>query len=267
MTDFNVVDFLLETPDGSIIKPEDAAGLGMTYSVGSQSKHYRFTLPVAIGAGQQAGKWHAVLQVNDDEFKRVVTMLRERKQKNFQSFATHGARYCVAVQTYSNLRMTAGIEQSGFEPGATVTIRATLTEYGIPVERRAAAEIELTRPGGSKTTVAMTEIEAGVFEGTFQANVSGVYQGRILARGVTLRGKRFTREQLVSAAVWRGGDRPPRPRPTNSKDELCRLLACLVNEKNLSREFEKRMHEYGISLDGIRACLKAFCRTRKIRRD
>ena len=260
MTDYNIVDFRLETPDGSIIKPADAAGLGMTYSVGSQSKHYRFTLPAAIGSGQQAGKWHVLLEVNRDEFKRTIEKFRDKKQKEFVSFATHGARYCVAVQTYSNLRMTAGIEQSGFEPGATIAIRATLSEYGIPVERRAAAEIEVTRPGGSKTTIAMIEIEAGVFEGSFQANVSGVYQGRILARGVTLRGTKFTREQLVSAAVWRGGDQPPRPRPTRDREDLCRLLSCLVSEKNLSREYEKRLSEYGISLDGIRACLKAFCR-------
>jgi hypothetical protein len=177
-----------------------------------------------------------------------VAELREKKQK-FESFATHGARYCVAVQTYSNLRMTA-----------------TLTEYGIPVERRAAAEVELTRPGGSKTTVPMLEIEPGVFEGAFKANTSGVYHGRILARGVTLRGTKFTREQLVSAAVWKGGDQPARPRPSNNKDELCRLLACLISEKNFSREFEKRMQEKGINLDGIRGCLKAFCRSRKGRR-
>lgn len=42
MTDENVVDLALETPHGTLIQPAMAAGLGMTFGVGAQTKHYRW---------------------------------------------------------------------------------------------------------------------------------------------------------------------------------------------------------------------------------
>ena len=41
------------------------------------------------------------------------------------------------VHSYSNLRMRARLTQSSFEPGASLDLRAVLTEYGLPVNRRA----------------------------------------------------------------------------------------------------------------------------------
>ena len=37
---------------------------------------YRYGLPVALGAGQQAGMWHAVLEVDAAKFKRQLEKLR-----------------------------------------------------------------------------------------------------------------------------------------------------------------------------------------------
>jgi len=260
MTDENVVDFAVEAPDGTLINPAMAPGLGITYATGAQTKHYRFTLPVAIGSGQRAGVWHAVLEVNNNDFKKTLSRMREQQDKSFQTFATHGARYCVVAQTYSNLRMAVTVEQSNFEPGADLTFRAMLTEYDIPVEKRAQAQIELTRPGGSVVTLPMTEIEPGTFELTTKATFAGVYHARIMAKGATLRGRPFTREQLASAAVWKGGDQPYQPPRDTGKDDWCRLLACLLSEKNLSPKFEERLKKEGINLDGIRHCVKAYCR-------
>ncbi len=260
MTDQNVVDFSLEAPDGTVILPAMAPGLGMNYGVGAQTRHYRFTLPVAVGAGQQAGVWYAVLAVNPGEFKRALTSMRGHKDQQFlQSFTAHGARYSVAVYTYSNLRMTARVEQTGFEPGATLTFQAALTEYGIPVEHRAQAHVELTRPGGSLISVPMAEGQPGFFEGTTNATLSGVYHARIMAKGVTMRGAPFTREELTTAAVWQGGDDPYRPPRDADKDDWCRLLACLLSEKNLSRELQERLKRGGVNVDAIRHCVQVFC--------
>lgn len=260
MTDENVVDLALETPNGTLIQPAMVAGLGMTFGVGAQTKYYRFTLPVAIGAGQRAGIWHAVLEVNKDDFKKTLSRMRDQKDKPFQAFATHGARYSVVAQTYSNLKMAVAVEQSSFEPGADLTFQVMLTEYDIPVEKRAQAQVELTRPGGSLVTLQMTETEPGTFELTTKATYSGVYHARIMAKGVTLRGTPFTREQLASAAVWNGGDYPYQPPRDNEKDDWCRLLACILSEKTLSPKLQERLKKEGINLDGIRQCVKAYCR-------
>ena len=268
MTDENVVDLALEAPDGTAISAAMAPGLGMNYGVGAQTRSYRFTLPVAIGGGQQAGVWHAVLAIDRGDYKKALSRLRDqRDQRRFQSFATHGARYSVSIQTYSNLRMQVRVEQSSFEPGAALTFQAVLTEYGIPVEKRAQASIELTRPGGSIATVPMTEIEPGIFEGTSTATFSGVYFARIMAKGVTLRGTPFTREHTASLAVWKGGDDPYRPPRDSGAEDWCRFLSCLLSEKILNRELEQQLKKAGVSLDAIRHCVQELCRGRVRRRE
>lgn len=259
MTDENVVDLTLETPDGTSINPAMAPALGMSFGVGTQTKHYRYTLPVAIGAGQRQGLWHAVLEVNSGDFKKVLSQMRERKDERFQTFATHGARYSVVVQTYSNLRMLATLEQSGSVPGAALLLKATLSEYGIPVEKRARVNVELTRPGGSMVTLSMVESEPGMFEATALATSAGIYHARFIATGVTLRGTPFTREQLATGAVWQGGDAPYRPPTDSGTPDWCRLLQCVLSEKGFSREAQERWKKDGIDIDGIRRCLKEYC--------
>ncbi len=264
MTDENVVDLALEAPDGTPITAAMAPGLGMSYGVGTQTRSYRFTLPVAVGGGQQSGVWHALLTIDHGDFKKALSRLRDRQdQRPFLSLATHGARYSVVIQTYSNLRMAVRVEQTGFEPGATLTFQAALTEYGIPVDKRAQAHVELTRPGGAVVTVPMTETEPGMFEGTSAATFSGIYHARILAKGVTLRGRPFTREQTASVAVWQGGDDPYQPPRDTGTDAWCRLLTCVLSEKNLTRELEQHLKKAGVSLHGIRQCVEAYCRGRR----
>jgi hypothetical protein len=52
----------------------------------------------------------------------------------------------------------------------------------------------------------MAQTGPGLFETTTVANLHGVYRVRILAQRRTLRGRRFTRQQTPTGAVWRGGD-------------------------------------------------------------
>lgn len=263
MLDYNVVDFMLETPDGAVIDPAMAPGLGISFGVGAQTKSYRYTLPVAMGAGQHTGVWHALLVINDGDYKKMLSRLRDSNdQRPFVQLATHGARYSVVIQTYSNLKMAVRVEQSSFEPGAKITIQASLTEYSLPVDGRAQVQVELTRPTGSLVNIAMNETEPGVFEAASIATVSGLYHARIIAKGVTLRGVPFTREQLASVAVWKGGDDPYQPPRDTGNIDWCKLLDCLLNKKTLSPEFEERCRKEGIQLDGVRRCLQIYCRQR-----
>jgi hypothetical protein len=262
LLDEDVLDLQIEAPNGTLITPVMAPGLGITFSRGQRSKHYRYTLPVAIGAGQGAGLWYAVLGVNDIEFKRTAARLREKKDARLQPFATHGARYSLLINTYSNLRMTTALEQSGFEPGATLTFGAALTEYGMPLEKRGQVTVQLTKPGGAINHVALSEIDPGVFQGSSVAHASGLYVARIMAKGVTLRGVAFTREEMQSGAVWHGGNRPYEPPTLDSKEDVCRLLNCLLSDKTLTDRFEERLKNEGVTLDAIRNCVRLFCRDR-----
>ena len=155
--------------------------------------------------------------------------------------------------------MLATLEQTGSTPGAALLLKATLSEYGIPVEKRARVNVELTRPGGSTLTLSMVGSEPGTFEATALATSAGIYHARLIATGVTLRGTPFTREQLATGAVWQGGDEPYRPPTDGGIPDWCRLLQCMLSEKSFSREAQERFKKDGVDLDGIRHCLKAYC--------
>jgi len=51
--------------------------------------------------------------------------------------------------------MRATLDQTSIEPGSTGYVRATLTEYGLPVEGRATVRADVTGPAGS--TIPFTE--------------------------------------------------------------------------------------------------------------
>lgn len=209
MTDYNVVDLMVETPAGDIIDAGNAAGLGITYNLGARTRSYKFTLPVAFAGSNHAGQWHVVLKVNDQDWRKYDSPTHNRPAGSGPGAA--GARYSVVVHTFSNLKMKPRIDQSSLEPGAAITLRANLTEYGVPVEGRAVVNVQVTRPDGSVVTHALGEEPDGNFEKVFTANMSGVYNCRFMASGVTMRGKPFTREQTLTAAVWNGGDNPRTP--------------------------------------------------------
>lgn len=244
MTDFNVVDLMVETPVGDVIHPGNAAGLGITYNVGLRTRTYKYTLPVAFPAGNHDGKWHVVLRVNEKDWQRFDRPATTAVPVGGTGPGAAGARYSVEVHTFSNLKMKARVDQSSFEPGATVTLRASLTEYGIPVEGRAVVNVQVTRPDGSVVVYALTEEPEGNFERSFVANMVGIYSCRFMATGTTMRGKPFTREETLTAAVWNGGDDPRDPtgdeneggRPGNtgpgrdpkSDVECCRMQIRLI---------------------------------------
>jgi hypothetical protein len=255
----HAVQWLLETPDGDIIDPGVASLHPMaSFEMGEQVALYRVGLPIPLGANSaQAGRWYARIRVDERGYKRHLASL-DRYPALYATAAAHGIRYNLNVHAYSNLRLRASLSQTGNEPGAHLTVRAVLTEYGVPVAQRATCRAELTRPDNTTATLAMPEVEPGVFQATAVAGISGVYRLRIISDGKTFRGRTFTRELTLTGAVWRGGDQPP-PSGHNDPgggDRLCRLMDCLLHHKSILTALDK----LGINVEEVRRCLKDYCR-------
>ncbi|MEX2264197.1 MAG: M14 family zinc carboxypeptidase [Bryobacteraceae bacterium] len=265
-TNLPVFRFVLETPAGDVIDPAVAAGTpGASYTAAQGVSFYRMTLPVPIGAGARAGKWHAVLTVDEVYYKRYLASL-DNYPDLYQKVKAHGVRYSLSIHSYSGIRLQPRLTQTSQEPGATLTVRAVLTEYGIPIGGgRATVRAEFERPDGTSGLLWLTETEpdSGIYTASTGAPLSGVYPFRVLANGKTLRGRNFSREHLLTGAVWKGGDNPPptsQDDPNEEKERCCRLLNCLLNGSVIRPEFEKRLQELGLDLNALRACIRAWCR-------
>lgn len=258
------IRFAVETPDGKLIDPSSVGGIaGMSYVSGENTSYYRFSLPVPIDAGVHGGTWHAVLSGDEKHFKRHLARLEKYPDRRKKT-AAHGVRYSVSVHSFSNVRMRATVSQDSNEPGALLHLRAVLTEFGIPLGGRADVEAELQRPDGTRTVLGLVESEPGVFEAETVTTQAGVYRFRVLAAGKTFRGRSFTREQLATGVVWKGGDQPPPSSPPGGggqrEGDLCKLLKCLLSDKVLTPEFQKRLKELGIDIDAFRRCVEVHCR-------
>ncbi|ACL65256.1 tyrosinase [Anaeromyxobacter dehalogenans 2CP-1] len=255
----HAIRFRLETPDGDIIDPAVAsAHPTLAFEAGHQVALYRLGLPVPLGGkSAHAGRWYARLGVENAGYKRYLSSLEDRSAGRATA-AAHGILYNFNVHAYSNLRMRATLSQTSNVPGASLGVRAVLTEYGLPVAGRAHCRAELTRPDGAASTLPMPEVQPGAFETSFTAHAHGIYPLRILAEGRTLRGLPFTREQLLTGAVWRGGDDAPTVKddPDRDRDRVCSLVACVLR----SRGVLGVLSQQGIDPEELRRCLAEYCR-------
>jgi hypothetical protein len=255
-----LLDFVLETPDGDIVDPASLPAGAQRVTL-SDIAYYRFTLPVPIGSGAHGGDWHAIVSVEDSAFKRYVSILRDRDPESVPPTLAHGVPYNLSVHALSSLNMAARLLQNSNEPGAQLALRATLTEAEIPFAGTATVVVDLTYPDGSSMSVPLTATGAGVYEGTAAAPLPGVYPARFMATGTTRNGAPFTRDLLRTAAVWRGGDGTPpsgTTDPTSRDKELCRLLHCLERNDSIRRLLEER----GIDPKDLFRCFDAFCKAR-----
>ena len=168
-------------------------------------------------------------------------------------------RYSPNVHASSNLSLRARLLQDSNQPGARLTVRATLTEYGLPVENQAAVALHLARPDGSTALIDIAEIEPGIYQASSTAAQPGIYRFRVLATGRTLRGRPFTREQWLTGAVWAGGDRPPPSSdggtgtPEGHQHRLCRLLRCLLSIDSV----RAKLKSMEIDVDAVSRCVEA----------
>jgi Common central domain of tyrosinase len=253
----SVVKFAVEAPSGNLITPANAGGLGATFSDSGSMAFYRYGLPAAIGAGEQAGIWHAVLEVDAAKFKRQLTKLRRTDPTGFARAAAHGVHFSVNVHAWSNIRMKTRVDQNGNLPGSTLFVRATLTEYGVPVDHRAVVRAELQRPDGSMTTLLLAENGPGEFDTAVTGLQAGVYRFRILAEGSSLRGCPFTREELATGAIT-NSDRISTV-PEEPPENLCRFLDCILRKEVLGDFLAKQK----IDAAAVRKCVTLLCEPRR----
>jgi len=268
-----MIDFSLESPNGHIIKPSDSTTLpGLTFSYGNNVSFYRMIMPLAIGTGERDGKWHAILKVNEKYYNRykkypLTHMVAHDNQDATRGFS-NGIPYSLLVHAYSNLRMQVDLTQKGFEPGDTIKLNVILTQYGIPLTKNASVYTIVKMPNGIEKTLSFQKTDVGEYQLSLIAEYSGVYQFRVIASGTSFRGRDFTREQVRTGAVWQGGNQPipesgkgenEEERGKKEKEELCKLLGCLLSDKNLTREFKDRLLKNGVNVDGIIECLKKYC--------
>src|SRR5260370_25001767 len=159
LTDLRAIRFLIETPAGDIMSTAQASGLGATYGVGSNLNYYRFTLPLPLGANPaQVGTWYALLELDEKVFSRYAQVSAETVTTWGGAFV-NGIRYNLSAQAFSNLRLRAQLSQNSLQPAATLTVRAALSEYGVPVDHRASVYATVERPDTSQAPSAVTEIE------------------------------------------------------------------------------------------------------------
>jgi hypothetical protein len=243
------LQFALETPDGDIVS-QPIAGPMVDWRAGPGLQMYRVSMPLPIQANEaHAGQWHALLALGRGGGIRTHAMTSA-------SQSLQSARYNLMIQAYSNLTMSASLTQASNEPGATIHLRASLREYDQPLLSPADVRAEVMHPDSGESVTAFAQAGQGVYETSVVATQAGVYRFRIMADGRTSRGRTFTRERLRTAAIWSGGDRPPRPpRPVDPGERLCEILECLVGQRGFGRLLERLEIDRGELLK----CLAASC--------
>jgi Common central domain of tyrosinase/von Willebrand factor type A domain len=256
LVDVPAIRLALKTPAGTILSENDLAALGAQIVHGTNMTYARVALPLPIAAGAHGGTWQVVLRIDSARYKRALSALEREAERNPQlkndldRLRAHGARWNITISSWSNVRLAARVTQTSFEPGATLRLDATLTEYSLPVDRRATVDADVTRPDGATLNLSVPEEAPGTFAATLPAGMDGVWRIHFHARGTTHGGSPFIREQLASAAIITGGDRPwPQP---PERDPLQCLLDCIT----LDKEWVKWLREHGLDPRGLRECLE-----------
>lgn len=245
--------FQLETPSGVRVHHTALGGVfGVKFVQSTNLSFYRLTLPVvAVGSSAQSGQWSIILEVSKDAWKEYISSQRDKPG------ARIGVPYSAVVHARSSLNLDAFVAQTSHVPGAKLDLRAVLKEMDLPVEKRAAVTAEIKRPDGSMTSLALKETDPGVFEGVALAALNGVYPVHFRATGTTLRGFRFSREQLRSGMVWAGGDDPP-PRGKPPGKDCCPdwggFLRCLLSDEAI----KKLLARHDIDAKQLLRCAKAL---------
>jgi hypothetical protein len=209
--DLPAVDIHLLTPSGKKITPADAPRLNVHFSNAGLTSLYRFTFPVTAESKEESvGQWVAVLHINEAQFKEHC-----RGDKNSPTSPTPcrrgGTRYNVSVYAWSNLHLRANVYQDSFLPGSIMTVRTLLDEYGVPFRGSTHVVSHVSRPDGTSFNLSLGKTNDGVYEGDFKAVVQGVYTFRVVARGSTTNGLPFSREAMLTAAVFHKGEEVGNP--------------------------------------------------------
>jgi len=276
------LDFQLITPGGQTIAPAmSGVEPNVRYHVGADVVYYRLMLPALPSKPGDAhrGTWRAVLglrkpdvivtsmktHMRDDraEFAEFVRRLRE--------FAEKPTPFNLTVHSYSNLTLDATLRQNGFAPGDAVHLTASLWEYRAPLTLPATVWADVLQPDGSRATLPFSRASAGDYRADWTTTRAGVYQFVIHAEGRTTGNARFTREKVLTAGVWAGGDRPfdsigggDQGGGISGKDDgYCRTILCLIEHVMKSPVLQERFKAMGFDLDSLRRCIETQCQKRR----
>ena len=249
------IDFQLEAPDGTRITPASGgSGANSQFVLSRYTSYYRCALPVlpADPAGSHTGTWHAVLKLG-----RRAGAGYTASHVN-QSYQGPFLPYEFVAHTYSALTFSANVSQASFEVGATAKISATILEYDAEPRGRATVWAEIRRPDGTLAVIGLPEDSSGRFAADYVLSHAGVYSIRVRARGETMYGTPYEREQTLTAVAVRGGDHwdPSEPK----RDPICELLDCLRRNKVINQEVIRRFRELGIDLESLLKCFEVKCR-------
>lgn len=248
----DVLDVVLIAPDGAQLDTTNGVVLTRT----SDNQVLRLALP-SPATTTTGGRWLARLCVDQRRLRKLISELQKRDDTaGLNRLERHGVGFTLTVQAHSNVRLTVSTSQSSRRPGTTATITTTLTDFGIPLAASASVTAHVEAPDGAASTVTLREQDVGRYVAGVPTPTAGVYRILVTARGQTLRGEPFTREQLRTLAVWNGGDdRPPTTENPGTKPDLCDLLRCVLSGGSLAEAVKRA----GIDLDELTACLDKTC--------
>ena len=120
---------------------------------------------------------------------------------------------------------------------------------------------EVQKPDGGLDLVSLALAATERYVASYSMPIPGVYAARIRARGETMYGMAFEREQTLTAVAIPGGDHwsPDDPTP----DVLCELLDCLRRSGALGPEAVRRLEALGVNVGALLKCLDGKCRSRR----
>jgi hypothetical protein len=253
-----ILDFTLRTPSGTTLRPTTPAP-NISFIAGQQVLCYRVALPAipAEPSGSHVGTWKAVLSLkNRDSLAKLF-----RNKEFITVVETAGIKgslpYSVVVHAYSNLSFSAYKYQESLQPGAVVTLFASLKEYDVLLHGNATAWAEILHPDKSTSVLKLDKVADGTFSGSFKTTTAGLYTCRVRAEGYTTANNPFTREKTLTAGVYYGNHSTVPP--VEPDHQLCDFLLCLLSERVISPEAIKRLKEQGIDIAHLAACVKSHC--------
>jgi hypothetical protein len=266
-----LLDFRLVTPSGiDVTRDTPAVEPNVEYVVDADVAYYRLMLPALAGdpAGSHRGGWQAVLTLrSQNEVLEEIRTMEDRKAaqvlvRRLREMMGKPVPYSLSVYTFSNLRLDAELAQRSREPGGVATLIASLFEYDVPLATGTRVWATITGPGFSGATAVFDELGNGSYQLEWPLKRVGSYRFVVHAEGRTSGGDPFTREKVLTAGVWRGGDKPWEPAENpegegkmqpGDDDSLNRLLA-EVEERPSMRT---RLAELGLDVAAARSALDA----------
>jgi tyrosinase-like protein len=254
-----LLDFVLETPDGTLIRPTSTEP-NVRFLIGQDVACYRMVLPAVASAvaGSHGGTWKAHFGLRTrDELARLMRS-RALAAAEVSPKLSNYLPYAFVVHATSNLQLTAWRQQESFTPGALVTLYASLKEYDVALPIQASVWAEVERPDQSRFNLPFARSEAGSYQASFKTTLAGVYRCRVLAEGNTSMGMPFTREKILTAGVYYGNG------PTGVGDQsgelICRLLHCVFEEHEVLRPMVvQKLAEMGFDMRRFIDCIEEVC--------